>query len=251
MPLHKSRPQHRKPRSVVRQRRPELHGPFVIILGPQGAGKGTQAGLLAKKYGLEHIEMGGMLRTLVRRRPRSALAQKVARYMNEGKLAPFSVVVALIHERIRRRGSAKGIVFDGFPRHMQQARALLRDLRRRYATTINLVFLITISRAESIRRLSRRVVCSRCHRSWTLGKDVASVNTPCPFCGGRLYQRPDDQPVAIAKRLALYQKDTRPVAQFFAQRGVLHRIRGEQPIRAVFAQIDRAFRAWRKQHERP
>lgn len=217
----------------------------MVILGPQGAGKGTQSLLLSEKYGLEHIEMGALLRNLVAKHPRSALAKKVARYMNAGKLAPFAIVEQLMEQKIQKL-HGKGIVFDGFPRHPAQAKALQRILRLRYHAAIDGVLLLTITKKESIRRLSTRVVCSSCHRSWTIGTQIASATAPCPFCKGKVSRRADDTREAILKRLAVYERDTKPLAQAYARKKMLYTVHGERPVRAVFGDVNKAFLAIRE-----
>ncbi|MBI4414996.1 MAG: nucleoside monophosphate kinase [Candidatus Kerfeldbacteria bacterium] len=215
-------------------------GLTVIVLGPQGSGKGTQAALLAERHGFVHLEAGGMLRAAARRTSQTAWTRRLARDLASGRLVPFTWVLRLVEERLRTIGKQRGVVIDGTPRRMPEARRLL-TLLARFGRTPDHVFALSLSRAESVRRLSKRWVCRNCHRTLTMGVDIRSPKSACPRCGGEIYQRDDDRPEAIAKRLAIFQRETRPVVEYFRKRGLVRPIRGEQTIRRVYSDVDRVL----------
>lgn len=221
-----------KPRRRLRR------GLTIIVLGPQGSGKGTQATLLAERHGYLHLEAGGMLRAAARRTPRTPWTRRLGRELASGRLVPFTWVLRLVAERLGAIGKRRSIVIDGTPRRMPEAVRLLKLLAR-FGRTPDHVFSLSVSRAESIRRLSKRWVCRKCHRTLTMGVDIRSPKSACPRCGGEIYQRDDDRPGAIAKRLAIFQRETRPVVAYFHKRGLIRPIRGEQAIRRVYRDIER------------
>lgn len=216
-------------------------GSTMLILGPQGAGKGTQATLLAQRQHWEHLEVGAMLRA-VSRQKNSATARRVAGYIDAGRLVPFTWVLRLLDERIARLPKGKGVLIDGSPRRIAEAKSLLRMLRTHFHRTVTMAFFVSISRKESVRRLSRRWICTVCQRSLIMGKDVRRPADMCPHCGGTIMQRPDDTPKAIKKRLAIYYKETRPVIRFLREKRLLTQINGEQPIPAVADEFERSIR---------
>lgn len=225
---------------VSRAKRTPKIVPVIIILGPQGSGKGTQADYLARKYRLVHIEVGGMFRKVARNRS-SAFGRQVSSYIDRGKLVPFDWVLRMLRNRFKGIPKGHGIILDGSPRRLQEAHQLL-TLLSAFGWTVTHVFYLSITKRESIRRLSKRWVCLRCHSSLTMGKDIQSPDDRCPKCGGKIVQRADDTPKAIAKRLALFKKETTPVVRFFRSEGLLIPIDGEQPIPLVARMVDRGYR---------
>lgn len=215
--------------------------PTVIILGPQGSGKGTQAELLASRHGLDHVEIGAALRKLTRQRQQTAFTRKVARFINRGRLIPTHDLMEIIRHILKGIPRTRGIVFDGTPRKGIEARLLLQLLaaQRRRVTHL---FYVHISKRESVRRLSQRWVCLACGHSVTFAKGAKRAGSVCPRCGGTLAQREDDKPAAIAKRLALYQKLTRPVVTLFESSPYFYRIDGEQPVARVAHDVETGFR---------
>ncbi len=212
----------------------------IIFLGPQGAGKGTQAELLAHRHHLAHIETGAMLRQMAAQKS-SAFGRRVARIIDEGKLVPFTWVLRLMEQKIRSLDPSRGIVIDGSPRRVPEARSLLRLLSTKFGRKVTRVYFITIGKQETIRRLSKRWVCVVCHRSLIMGKDVKKPTDRCPYCGGQIKRRADETPAAIAKRLAIYEKETRPVVALFRQKNVLVTINGKQTIEEVYKDIERIY----------
>ncbi len=214
-------------------------GPSVIILGPQGAGKGTQAELLARRHHVAHLETGAMLRAIAAK-PTSAFGRHVAGYIDRGKLVPFTWVLKLLDQRLTAIPLSQGIVIDGSPRRFLEALSLLRMLRKHHRT-VGRVFFVTVQKKETIKRLSRRWICVTCARSLIMGKDVRKSTDVCPYCKGPIKRRADETPVAIARRLAIYEKDTRPVIAHFRKQKLLVRINGKQTIENVYRDINKYF----------
>ncbi len=214
------------------------------MLGPQGCGKGTQAAMLAERHGFVHLEIGAMLRAAAHPRTPTAFSRRLGRVLASGRLVPYVWVLRLVEERLRRIPQKRSVVIDGTPRRLPEALQLLQLLTSA-GRSVDHVFYLTIPRGESLRRLSKRWVCRRCHRTLTMGKDVRSSDSTCPWCGGAIYQREDDTPIAITKRLSIFQKETRPVIAFFRKQGILRDIRGNRPIPSVFRDVHRALHAQR------
>jgi adenylate kinase len=207
----------------------------IIILGPQGSGKGTQAKLLAEKFDLEHIEPGDMLRTLVEHG--DGLAKKVDKIIHQkGGLVPTDLIIKMIRLRIQSLGLEKGIIFDGAPRRLEEAK-LLEKMLQEHGRSISHVFFIDITPQETVKRLSKRWTCKICDKPLIMGKDIKSTREECPFCGGEIYQRKDDTPQGIRKRLIIYQKETLPVIDYFRKKEMLVEINGEQSIKKVHQDI--------------
>lgn len=206
----------------------------IFVLGPQGSGKGTQAELLAEKFGLRHIEVGEMLRQIAAQPTK--LGRKIDRLINkQGKLAPSKLVEEIVEKKINSIPLQRGIVFDGTPRRMSEVRMLERIFKK-IDRARPIVFLVYISQKETIKRLSLRRTCQKCHRLAIFKGKVAKTGC-CPVCGGKLYQREDDIPQRIRTRLRLYQRETGPVVECYKKRGWLIEINGEQPVKKVLQDI--------------
>ncbi len=206
----------------------------IILLGPQGSGKGTQAKLLADEFELEHIEVGDALRKI--KKQTTELGGKVAQIINSGKLAPLSIITEIIKDKVEAVSKNKGIVFDGIPRTIAQIKPLENILKEngRYITH---VFFIQISEEETVNRLSKRYICSKCGKIFVIEKDDVNKLQKCPKCGGDIIRRKDDTPEGIKQRLLLYKERTLPVAEYYRQKEKLIKINGEQSIKNVFNNI--------------
>lgn len=205
-------------------------------MGSQGAGKGTQAKLLAKKYNLEHIEPGDMLRDLVKKG--GVLGKKINYYLNvKGSLVPSDLLFfKVLKPKFLKLPADKGLILDGAPRELKQA-VYLEDVLGSLNREITHVFYIKISEKETYIRLGKRLNCQKCNRPLILGVDVQSQKDKCPHCGGELYQRKDDTPEGIRNRLKTFQKETLPVLDYYRKKGLLIEIDGEQSIPEVHKDI--------------
>ncbi len=207
----------------------------IVFLGPQGCGKGTQAQLLAQKFNLEHLELGDMLRSLVERG--NGLAKKIDKIIHQKKeLVPTKLIMEMVRLRVQSLNPRKGIVLDGCPRRLVEAE-ILEKILEKLKKSISHVFFVNISEAETKKRLSKRWTCKKCDKPLIFGKDIKSKEGECPSCGGEIYQRKDDTPQGIKKRLDVYSKETLPVIEYFRQKGTLIEINGEQSIEEVHRDI--------------
>jgi len=199
----------------------------IVILGPQGSGKGTQAKLLSEKFNIPHISPGEILRENVEEGTR--LGRLACSYINKGNMVPDDIVNKLMEERINL--SKKGFILDGYPRNIRQAKFLDS------VTKINNLIYIKISRCEIIRRLSVRRECEKCNKSYGYLDKKKTKDNKCPSCKCKLTQRDDDKPKAIKKRLDIYHKETEPVIDYYRKKGIVKEINGQQSIKKVFKDI--------------
>jgi adenylate kinase len=202
----------------------------LILLGPPGAGKGTQAERLRADFGLPHISTGDMLRAQVSEG--TELGQQAQRYMQAGELVPDEVIIGMIGERIGAADARDGFLLDGFPRNAQQADALgeaLAGLERRLLA----VLLIEVSDEEVVRRLGGRRVCLKNGHVYHLEFDPPKHEGICDQDGSRLIQRDDDQEQTIRKRLQVYHQQTAPLIDYYDKAGLLRRFDGRRSANDV------------------
>ncbi|MFA5135135.1 MAG: nucleoside monophosphate kinase [Patescibacteria group bacterium] len=203
----------------------------IVLLGPQGSGKGTQAEALVQRYGLYHVEMGKILRGIAKRN--TPLGRKIDRFINkEGKLVPDQIVLKALEQQLNRLPAKRGLLFDGYPRNVSQAQALDMLLGRLCRELTHVIYL-PISRTTTVRRLELRRTCERCNKIFILGVNLKRGAARCPSCGGRVYQREDDKPRAIAQRLRAYRQQTMPVVRYYRKKRVLISVNGEPKIPQV------------------
>jgi len=214
-------------------------GTRLLILGKQGAGKGTQAVRIARHYAVPHISTGDMFRAAVR--SGSEFGRKARKFMDAGELVPDDVVIGLVDERLARPDAGGGYVLDGFPRTVAQAEALDALLRRRRQELDRVIF-FDVSRDELIRRLTGRRICRKCGTAFHLVSAPPKVAGRCDQCGGDLYQREDDAEATVARRLDVYQTETAPLLDYYRQRGLLTRVAGEGPVEEVADRIRKAVK---------
>lgn len=215
-----------------------LHAPCsmnIVILGPQGSGKGTQAEKLAERFKLEHIDMGKFLREVARLD--TPLGKEVWHIQNVTKtLVPKRILEEAFTVKLNDLPREKGIVFDGFPRNTDQ-NDYFETAMREFGRQTDAVIFIKLSKEESLKRISNRWVCEKCKSVWIMGKDVQSEQDPCPNCGGKLSQRTDDTPEGVEKRLEVFKEETLPVVEYYRNKNKLIEIDGAQSIEKVFSDI--------------
>lgn len=205
----------------------------IIFFGPQGSGKGTQAKMLARQLGVRHLSSGEVLRETAK--SKTPLGRYLNRQLATGSLTPIPKLLLVFETYIKKIPSGKGLIFDGFARQITETKILLRRLKK-LRRPIDAAVLIDISEKETVKRLSMRGQCEKCNRIFILGPEL-KVGVKCPACGGKIFQRDDDKPASIKKRLGLYRKRTLPVVNFFRSQGLLVKIRGEQSVANVHRDI--------------
>ncbi len=195
----------------------------VVMIGPPGAGKGTQARLLGERFGVPQISTGDMLREA--QRAGTPLGREAQRYMDAGQLVPDDVVIGLVEQRLDADDARRGFILDGFPRTVAQARAL-DDLLARRGAPLQGAIAVDVPRADLIERLAGRLVCRRCGTMYHRSFDRPKTPGVCDRCGGELYQRDDDREDRIALRLDQLAKEVAPVAEYYQRAGLLHGVDG-------------------------
>ena len=206
---------------------------YLVLVGPPGTGKGTQAKLIAQRLGLAHIATGDLFREAVQQG--TELGRRAKAYMDKGELVPDDLIIRIILERISRPDGDKGVILDGFPRTVPQARALEQALGRE-GQTIDMALSINVSEEELVRRLSGRWICRKCAAIYQESSNPPKVAGVCDNCGGELYQRDDDRAETVRTRLEK-QKPPQELLDYFHVLGIFSEVDGEQPLDAVTAQI--------------
>jgi len=202
---------------------------YIILFGPPGVGKGTQAKLLTEEFGIPHVSTGDLLRAAVKEQ--SPLGIKAKEFMAGGNLVPDEIMIALVDEIIKSPMAKKGIILDGFPRTVAQAKAL-DSLLQAMGAVLHVISLRT-EHEEVIRRLSSRRMCRRCGRISSLQQTDGRDLTRCQTCGGELYQREDDHPEMIRHRLEVYLKETKPLKDFYRKSDRFSEINGMLAVPVV------------------
>ncbi len=212
----------------------------LVFLGPPGSGKGTQAGMVSKRFGVPQISTGDILREAVEEK--TDLGNRAREYMDAGELVPDDIVLSLVEERTARGDCAGGFILDGFPRTLVQAEGLEKILAGRGAALDAVVF-IDVGADAIISRLSRRRVCLGCGATYSMDSDPPDKDGVCDRCGGRLEARGDDHPETVKTRLGVYRRDTLPLVEHYESEGLLRRVEGEGPVEEVFSAILRELDA--------
>ena len=200
-----------------------------VLFGPQGCGKGTQGQLLSERFDIPIIGAGELFRAEIAEG--TPLGRVLQEYVDSGLLAPDEVVNAVISQRLKKLELSKGFILDGYPRNVEQATHLDRNLK------INLAISIKISDAEAVRRLLGRRQCIRCKAIYHVTDAPPAKPGICALCGGKLHQRDDDVEDVIRRRLAAYHFMTEPLASYYRQRGILLVVNGEQTIPYLFEDL--------------
>jgi adenylate kinase len=207
----------------------------LIFLGPPGAGKGTQAKRIAKELGVPHLSTGDMLREAVTNG--TALGKQAKPIMDRGDLVPDSIVLGMVEERLQRSDCANGFIFDGFPRTLPQAEELDRILHRRGFGN-PLVIEFQVAEDTLIKRVSGRWSCPVGGETYNVYDRPPKVPGICDVDGAKLVQRNDDKPEIVKERFAAYEKQTKPLSEYYRQRGVLKPVDGAQSVDAVTAALN-------------
>lgn len=212
----------------------------LILLGPPGAGKGTQSVVLAKTYGIPHISTGDILRESVKNG--QPLGLKAKSYMDKGELVPDEVVVGIVVDRLKKPDTKKGYILDGFPRTVKQAEALDKELKS-IQSSIDMVLYFETSAKTAIERLTGRRVCKACGYNYHIKNMPPKKAGICDKCGGELYQRPDDTEATVMNRLKVYEAQTAPLIAYYAKAGLLDKVSGDLGVDELNKVLSELFAA--------
>jgi adenylate kinase len=215
----------------------------LVLVGPPGAGKGTQAEFISAQLSIPKISTGDIFRGNVSQN--TPLGQQAKKYMDAGDLVPDEITISMVRDRLAEDDAVKGFLLDGFPRNRPQAQ-VLDEILDALAVTLDVVLELVVDDDEVVRRLSGRRTCRRCGHVWHLDFDPPLREGACDNCGGQLFQRDDDKPETIRHRLEVYAVQTAPLVSFYAVRGILVGIDAMGPVDDV---TDRAIDALRP-HQR-
>ena len=208
----------------------------LVLLGPPGAGKGTQAEILRERLGLEHLSTGDILRAEMK--AGTELGKKAKEYVEKGELVPDEVIIGMIREKLLALPKEKGFLLDGFPRTVAQAEAL-DELLKEIGRELTAVIYLKVSWEVVKMRLTGRLICRNC------GAIYHKINKPpkndmrCDVCGGELYQREDDKEEVIKQRFEVYNQQTAPLVDFYQQKGLLFEVNSEVSAEETFKQIEK------------
>ncbi|MGI8143748.1 adenylate kinase [Staphylococcus haemolyticus] len=199
----------------------------IILMGLPGAGKGTQASEIVKKFPIPHISTGDMFRKAIK--DETDLGKEAKSYMDRGELVPDEVTVGIVKERISEDDAKKGFLLDGFPRTIDQAEAL-NDIMSELGRNIDAVINIEVPEEELMNRLTGRRICEKCGTTYHLVFNPPKVDGICDIDGGKLYQREDDNPETVSNRLNVNVKQSKPILEYYNEKGVLKNIDGAKGI---------------------
>ena len=206
----------------------------LILLGPPGAGKGTQAEILSKRLGIDTISTGVMLRTAIREK--TELGKLAEGYINEGKLVPDEVVVGIVKERLMQDDCKNGFILDGFPRTTAQAEALSQT-----GVEIDKVLSLEVSDEAIIERLSGRRECKSCGTPYHVSHKPTKVENVCDACGGELIQRADDNEETVKNRIQVYHDQTEPIKEYYQKTGKLVIAYGKEKLEDTTKEVAKAL----------
>ena len=210
----------------------------LVLLGPPGAGKGTQAKQLTERYAIPQISTGDILRQAVKEG--TTLGKEAKTYMDKGELVPDDVIIGIVKERIQADDCRNGYIFDGFPRTVAQAEALDTMLKN-LSTQLDAVVSIEVPEEEVVKRLSGRRTCKNCGTLFHVMFNPPAKEGVCDKCGGELFQRDDDNETTIRQRLSVYNNQTSPLIEYYSQVGLLRPVPGTGAPDEIFDAICQAL----------
>lgn len=206
----------------------------IILLGPPGAGKGTQAALLSARYGIPHISTGDIFRQNIV--DKTVLGLEAENYIHKGLLVPDKLTLKIVEERLNHSDCNRGYILDGFPRTIVQAEAL-EAYYEGMSQHIDIVLFISVPSELIIKRNSGRRICSVCGRSYHINFMPSKHDGKCDVCGGKLVQRKDDTENTIMERMSVYQAQTRPLVDYYLSKGILTTVDGNRQVKDIFGSI--------------
>lgn len=212
---------------------------YILLMGPPGAGKGTQAAMLVDKFGIPHISTGDMFRAAVKEG--TELGKQAKACMDAGQLVPDSVTIGIVKERLAKPDCKKGFILDGFPRTIEQANALdatLSELQIKLDRVVN----ISVPAEDLISRATGRRICRSCGATYHVVYKPTAKEGVCDKCSGETYQRDDDSEATMTKRLTVYSSQTKPLIQYYQDNGLYTEIDGRQSIDKVLADVVASLR---------
>ncbi len=206
----------------------------LILLGPPGAGKGTQAAGIVEKYSIPHISTGDIFRKNIKEG--TELGRKAKEYMNQGQLVPDSLTVSLVEDRLKQEDAQNGFLLDGFPRNVYQAEALDKVLAEK-GEEITCVVNIQVDQSILVGRAVGRRICKDCGSTYHIEFNPSKSEGVCDKCAGSLYQRDDDNEETVSKRIKVYIDETSPLVDYYSKSGKIANIDGQQDIEKVFVDV--------------
>ena len=207
---------------------------YILLMGPPGAGKGTQAANLVKKFAIPHISTGDMFRAAVKEG--TELGKQAKACMDAGKLVPDEITIGIVRQRLAKPDCAKGFILDGFPRTVEQADALdkiLAELQIKLTRVVD----ISVPSASLIERAVGRRICKQCGATYHVRFNPTQKDGICDVCGGETYQRADDSEATMKNRLSVYEAQTKPLIDYYQKAGVYTAVDGSQAIDKVFNDV--------------
>ena len=210
----------------------------LILLGPPGAGKGTQATNIVKEYGITHISTGDIFRHNIKNQ--TELGKKVKEFLDNGKLVPDELTIDLVWDRLSKEDCKNGFLLDGFARTINQAKALQEGLKER-GLKLDKVINIDVDKNILVKRLSGRRVCKECGETYHIENKPTKKEGICDKCSSEVIQRADDNEITVLERIEVYEKQTFPLIDFYTDLGLILTVDGTLPIEDVFSQIKKSL----------
>lgn len=206
----------------------------ILLVGPIASGKGTQAQNLIEKFNLAHLEMGGLLRSISKKE--TPLGYKVKEFINSGKLVTDDIVVEVVENYLQSIDRLDGILFDGFPRVLSQAKYFEEFLTKK-GLMIDVVLYLTLPEEEILNRVLNRRTCEKCGKIFNIVTNPPRTEGLCDNCGGKLVSRSDETPEKTATRIEWFEKEVVPMIDFYKSKNMVEEIDGDQPIKKIFIDI--------------